>query len=101
MVGYGGLCGTRAGHELIQPPPNGFNLNKSGNADTIWKQWFQSISRALSEPFVLRSYTVSNVPDASRHEGAIIYISDEIGGAVVAFSDGTDWRRVTDRTVIS
>lgn len=29
------------------------------------------------------------------------YISDETGGAVPAFNDGTNWRRATDRAVIS
>ena len=33
--------------------------------------------------------------------GALIYVWDDAGGAVLAFSDGTDWRRVTDRAVIS
>ena len=33
--------------------------------------------------------------------GAMIFVTDEVGGAVPAFSDGTDWRRVTDRAVIS
>ena len=31
----------------------------------------------------------------------MIYVSDESGGAVPAFSDGSDWRRVSDRAVIS
>ena len=31
----------------------------------------------------------------------MIYVSNESGGAVIAFSDGTNWRRVTDRAVIS
>jgi hypothetical protein len=48
------------------------------------------------------SYTVATVPSASTSgAGALIYVSDETGGAVPAFSDGTNWRRVTDRTVIS
>lgn len=33
--------------------------------------------------------------------GTLYYVSDEAGGAVIAFSDGTDWRRVTDRAVVS
>jgi len=33
--------------------------------------------------------------------GAIIYVTDETGGAVLAYSDGTSWRRCTDREVIS
>jgi hypothetical protein len=31
----------------------------------------------------------------------MIYVSNETGGAVPAFSDGAAWRRVTDRAIIS
>jgi hypothetical protein len=31
----------------------------------------------------------------------IALVSDETGGATVAFFDGTDWRRVQDRAVVS
>lgn len=48
------------------------------------------------------SFTVATVPSASAlGAGATIFVSNESGGAVVAFSDGTSWRRVTDRAVIS
>jgi len=48
------------------------------------------------------SFTVATVPSASASgAGAMIYVTDESGGAVLAFSDATDWRRVTDRAVIS
>lgn len=48
------------------------------------------------------SYTVAGVPNASLvPPGSMIYISNEAGGAVPAFSDGTNWRRVTDRAIIS
>jgi trimeric autotransporter adhesin len=48
------------------------------------------------------SYTVATVPSASAAgAGAMIYVSNEAGGAVPAFSDGTNWRRVTDRAIIS
>lgn len=48
------------------------------------------------------SYTVATVPSAStRGAGSLIYVSNESGGAVLAFSDGTNWRRVTDRAIIS
>lgn len=49
----------------------------------------------------VKSYTVSGLPDAASNTGGIIFVSDEAGGAVIAFSDGTDWRRVTDRNVVS
>lgn len=55
-----------------------------------------------SAPIRLASYTVATVPAAgTAGAGAQIYVSDETGGAVPAFSDGTNWRRVTDRAVIS
>ncbi len=52
-------------------------------------------------PFRLRSYTVLGAPDPTTVPDAMIYVSNETGGAVPAFSDGTNWRRVTDRQVIS
>jgi len=50
-------------------------------------------------PFAV--YTVATVPTASSYTGAIIMVSDETGGYVPAFSDGTNWRRVTDRAIVS
>ena len=40
---------------------------------------------------------------AASREGrsAIIFVSDEAGGAVPAFTDGVNWRRVTDRNIVS
>jgi hypothetical protein len=52
-------------------------------------------------PVRVKSYTVAGAPAASSGAGQIIYVSNETGGAVLAFSDGTNWRRVTDRAVIS
>lgn len=48
------------------------------------------------------SYTVATVPSAAGlGAGSMIYVSNETGGPVLAFSDGTAWRRVTDRAVIA
>jgi Protein of unknown function (DUF2793) len=46
------------------------------------------------------SYTVAGLPSANP-AGQIAYVSNETGGAVLAFSDGTNWRRVTDRAIAS
>ncbi len=57
---------------------------------------------AFGVPARLPGYTVATVPSAAgAGAGAMIYVSDETGGAVPAFSDGTDWRRVTDRAPVS
>jgi hypothetical protein len=47
------------------------------------------------------NFTVATLPSPTNIEGTIIYVSDETGGAVLAFSDGTNWRRVTDRVIVS
>lgn len=52
-------------------------------------------------PNAFPSYIVAGVPAAAGHAGKTILVTDEAGGAVLAFSDGTAWRRVTDRAVIS
>lgn len=46
------------------------------------------------------SFTVETVPSPVQ-PGQMIYVSDETGGATMAFSDGANWRRITDRAVIS
>jgi hypothetical protein len=64
-----------------------------------WRSFFRRVAERVSN---LPSYTVAGVPDAAQSgAGALIYVTDETGGAVPAFSDGSDWRRVTDRTVVS
>jgi len=50
----------------------------------------------------LTSYTVATLPTVPAVASpGLIFVSDETGGAVPAFSDGTSWRRVTDRAVVS
>ena len=46
------------------------------------------------------SYTVASLPNVGGGTG-IIYVSDETGGATLAFSDGTNWRRVQDRAIVA
>lgn len=55
----------------------------------------------LGDVVQLPVYTVLTLPDASLHQGGQVFVSNETGGAVTAFSDGLDWRRTTDRAVVS
>jgi hypothetical protein len=48
----------------------------------------------------VKSYTVAGLPSAGVGAGQIVYFSNETGRAVLAFSDGSSWRRVTDRAVV-
>jgi len=52
------------------------------------------------DQFVLPSYTTSTLPSAAV-AGAMIYVTNETGGPVPAFADGTNWRRVTDRAIVT
>ena len=106
--------------------PRGLNLGSLGLVGWSGNQWWATkdiaVSRAASGVLAVGSngtpgdtggrmqmasvrvgsYTVSGVPSASTYgAGSMIYVSNESGGAVIAFSDGTNWRRVTDRAVIS
>jgi len=46
------------------------------------------------------SFLVASLPSAAQ-PGQMIYVSDETAGSVMAFSDGTNWRRITDRAIVS
>jgi len=50
---------------------------------------------------ILPTYTVAGLPAAASHTRGMVYVSNEVGGAIPAFSDGVNWRRVTDRAIVS
>lgn len=68
---------------------------------TIVEAFNLSVATDATLIFQLPTYTVSTVPTAATYARGLIYVSNEAGGAVPAFSDGSSWRRVTDRAVIS
>ena len=49
----------------------------------------------------LKTYTVATLPSASAYPRGVIYVSDEAGGATLAFSTGSAWLRVQDRATVS
>jgi hypothetical protein len=52
-------------------------------------------------PFTLYSRTVAQLAALTASVGAMVYCTNEIGGAVPVFFDGTNWRKVTDREIAS
>lgn len=52
-------------------------------------------------PMQLVSKTVTELGTLVASVGSIVYCTDEVGGATIAFYDGSDWRRVSDRAVVS
>jgi len=85
---------NNSGHFFLGEDPFGSN-------DTLR---IDKVRRAVEyqRPPRLPSYTVSSVPSAQVFgAGSLIFLSDESGGPVTAFSDGDQWRRTTDNAVIS
>lgn len=80
-----------------------FRLLTPTGATAREQDLLRAVERALntSGPVRLPSHTVTTLPDATDFTGSMIYVSNETGGAVPAFSDGTNWRRVTDRAIVS
>lgn len=75
----------------------------SGRPVQVWAQWFGIVSKLVGGgvPFPVAAYQVSSVPPAVNNAGCMIYVTNEAGGATMAFSDGTNWRRVQDRAIVS
>lgn len=63
-----------------------------------WESYFRRLGERVSS---LPSFTVASLPSAADNPRMLIYVSNETGGSVPAFSDGTNWRRVTDRAVVT
>lgn len=87
---------------VTEPVTNSNDLGLITDAVTAQSDLGSLVISGLIYPdqFVLPSYSANSLPSASV-EGAMIYVTNEAGGAVPAFSDGTNWRRVTDRAIVS
>jgi hypothetical protein len=62
---------------------------------------FKSNTGVSPSTSIIPTYIVASLPTASANKDALITVSDEAGGYALAFSDGTNWRRSTDRVVVS
>lgn len=82
--------------DAIQSDTNSFSMNVGG----VIIATSNSTIQVYNVPIVFPSYTVATLPSASP-AGQMIYVSDESGGEVMAFSNNTHWLRVTDRATVS
>jgi len=95
-------------HPILQTRQGSYaedrTYNEIANLMRDVRKQFQVLAEAVNFIYAgiqLPSYAVADVPTASEWAQRLIYVSDETGGAIPAFSDGTNWRRVTDRAIIS
>ncbi len=90
----------------LSPPPSLSDKVLSSK----WTSWLnQLFNRVEDGPFKIQGYPKADLPDpevfgdisSTDPFSSIIFVYDEVGGPVLAFSDGTDWRRVTDRSIVA
>ena len=59
--------------------------------------------KRLEQPQIttLQDFAVANLPSAADNRYGVIMVPDEATGCQPAFSDGTNWRRFSDRAIVS
>lgn len=92
--------------EIVTKPDYGSPISdpKTGALTELFQNFFDDLEEKLNTNLLgnqvqLPSFTVATLPTAIA--GALIFVTDETGGAVPAFGDGTNFRRVTDRVIVS
>ena len=78
-----------------------FNEVRSVAWNTIVEALGFSVATDSTLLIQAKTYTVAGVPSAASYPRGIVFIRNEVGGSVLAYSDATNWRRVTDRAIIS
>ncbi len=91
--------------KIVTGPEHGADIIAEDKAAQNLQLFFDNLVQRLNDNLLglqvqLPIYTVTSLPVATTAAG-MIYVSNETGGAQPAFSDGTNWRRFTDRAVVS
>jgi len=86
----------------IAPPSNLVGTYSITSPTTITLNAASGAGEVKSDvPFRLLSKTVSELNTFVASAGSMVYCTDETGGAIPAFYDGSNWRRVSDRAIVS
>lgn len=90
----------------LSPPPTSLDPGLPYQ----WITWIESLyQRVGSGPFAIQGYLKSGLPDASKWFGSaqdnsftgVIFVVDDSGGPTLAFSNGSNWLRIRDNSIIS
>ena len=73
-------------------------LDQFGNLQLDWAVFFERVAADCYWQ-ELQKFTVANLPTANVPVSAMAFCTDEVGGAVPVYWDGSNWLRVTDRAV--
>lgn len=62
----------------------------------LWLEPYnRNVEREIDKARLMGRYAVADAPPAASNTNSLIYVPDESGGPALAFSDGTNWLRVT------
>lgn len=68
-----------------------------------WRTWAHSLLQRLAfpdSPGRLVAFTKTNLPPAAPAIGSLVYCVDALPQPQPVYSDGTNWRKVTDGLVV-
>ena len=90
---------------VSNPSPGVTIVDENGIATNVMQIWIDDLAQTLNDKLLgnqvqLPSYAVAALPSAATAAGWI-FVINETGGAVPAFSDGVNWLRCTDRAIVS
>lgn len=87
---------------MIEPRPEQRVTLNGSTFSEFWFRFLREVFQTLngSLPPRVPVVTVATLPSVTP-AGRLVVVSNETGGSVLAFSDGTNWRRSTDRAVVS
>lgn len=77
------------------------SLAVPNDAPHWWRASAREIEGEIERQRAMDVFAVAGLPDAALFPYRWLFVPDETGGAVPCFSDGTNWRRCTDRTIAS
>ena len=76
-------------------------IGAPGADPRLLRAFERALEAPRAAPLRLAAFAVAAVPPAAAWPRGLVFVPDEAGGPTLAFSDGTDWRRVQDGAVIS
>jgi hypothetical protein len=74
------------------PSPYSSLVSPDGRATQVFREYLQGLDG-------LKVVTLASLPKPII--GYQCYVSDATGGGIPCFADGTNWRRVDDRSIVS
>lgn len=87
--------------KLYKRAPSSATLSANTGAATTQPNGPNYSKAHFTAPPILPTYTVATLPSAATYRRGLIEVSDEAGGTTLAFSDGSNWRRVQDRAQVT